>query len=72
MGYVWVDASDVADEVIDEMTDEELIEVIEDRGYKVVKDDFDMKVIDELYKDYKTYGFTEKFQKILEDFFEEM
>ena len=48
MPNVWIDASDVADEVIDEMTDEELIAVIEDRGYTVVKNEFDMKIIDEL------------------------
>lgn len=72
MPNVWIDASDVADEVIDEMTDEELIAVIEDRGYTVVKNEFDMKIIDELYKDYKAYGFTEKFKSLLEDFFEDL
>ncbi len=72
MPNVWIDASDVADEVLDEMTDKELIEVIEDRGYKVVKDEFDMKVIDELYKDYKTYGWSDDFRRLLEKFFEEM
>ena len=54
------------------MTDEELIAVIEDRGYTVVKNEFDMKIIDELYKDYKAYGFTEKFKSLLEDFFEDL
>lgn len=70
MGYVWVDNSDID---LTDFSDEELVEEIHDRGnYTVMKGSFNPKSFDELYKDYKTYGFTEKFQKILEEFFEEI
>jgi len=56
---------------IDEFEDDELIEELEDRGYIVTKQ-FDNSKIEELYKDYITYGYTEKFQTILERFFEDI
>lgn len=59
---VYVDFSDYEDE--------ELIDELEERGYIVTKQ-FDNSKIEELYKEYITYGYTEKFQTILERFFED-
>ena len=65
MAYVDISMSDFED---DDMIDE-----LQDRGYLVIRGDLgDVEELKELYKDYKTYGFTEKFQVLLEAFFEEM
>lgn len=74
MPNVWVDSADI----IDDINDDDLISEIESRGYKV--SEFDDKIepepfiplISELYKDYHAYGYTDKFKKLLEDFFEEV
>lgn len=56
-----------------EFCDIDLIDELMDRGYTVIRGELgDADEISELYKDYKAYGFTEKFQKILEDFFEDV
>ena len=55
-----------------EFSDQELIDEIQDRDYTVIKGDFNPRLFDELRKDYHAYGFTEKFRKQLEDFFEDM
>jgi len=67
MAYVEVDLGD--------FDDDDMIEELEyrDRGYMVIRGDLsDVEELKELYKDYKAYGFTEKFQVLLEAFFEEM
>lgn len=65
---VWVD--------LDLIEDDELKGELEDRGFVVLEGDDDhidlvelKKYISELHKDYKAYGYTEKFQKLLENFF---
>ena len=65
MGYkeVWVD------ENLDEFDDNELIEELEGRGYTVYGPE-GYSEINELYKDYTAYGYSEKFRNILENFFE--
>lgn len=60
---VYVDFSDYhTDELIDEL---------EDRGYIVSKKATPPEKVAELYKEYITYGYTEKFRGFLERFFEE-
>lgn len=53
--------------------DDELIEELEDRGYIVSKTDasIDLSIIEELRKEYRTYGYTEKFRDFLDRFFRE-
>lgn len=54
--------------------DEELIDELEDRGYIVSKqaeDPVDISKIEELRKEYITYGYTEKFRDFLDRFFHE-
>jgi hypothetical protein len=65
MAYVDISMSD--------FEDDDIIDELQDRGYLVIRGDLgDVDELKELYKDYKTYGFTEKFQALLEAFFEEM
>lgn len=65
MPYVEVEVS------LFEFDEIDLIDELQDRGFTVIKGDLrDVEEIKELYKDYKAYGFTEKFQDLLEDFFE--
>lgn len=67
MPYVEVDIN------TSEFLDDDLVDELQDRGYTVIKGEIgDIHEIRELYKDYKAYGFTEKFQKILEDFFDDV
>lgn len=63
----WVDVN------ISDFDDNDLVDELQDRGYTVIRGELgDVNEIKELYKDYKAYGFTEKFQSLLEDFFEDM
>lgn len=56
-----------------ELDEIDLIDELQDRGFTVIRGELgDVEEIKELYKDYKAYGFTEKFKKILEDFFEDL
>ena len=53
--------------------DDDIIDELQDRGYTVVRGEIgDIEELKELYKDYKAYGFTDKFQNILEAFFEDI
>jgi len=72
MPNVWVDTSDLVDEVLEELSDADLIEELNDRGYTAIKGELDINSLDELRKDYHAYGFTDKFRKLLEEFFEEI
>lgn len=52
---------------------DDLVDELQDRGYTVINGNLgDAEEIAELYKDYKTYGYTEKFQKLLEAFFKDL
>lgn len=65
MPYVDVDID------LDAFHEDDLVDELQDRGYTVIRGELcDAEEIKELFKDYKAYGFTEKFRKILEDFFE--
>lgn len=67
MPYVDVDVD------LDAFHEDDLVDELQDRGYTVIRGELgDADELKELYKDYKAYGFTEKFQKILEDFFEDV
>lgn len=56
-----------------EFDDSDLVDELQDRGYTVIRGElYDVEEIKELHKDYKAYGFTEKFQALLEDFFEDV
>lgn len=67
MPYVDVDID------LDSFHEDDLVDELQDRGYTVIRGELgDADEIKELYKDYQAYGFTEKFQKILEDFFEDV
>lgn len=64
----YIDTSVYVD--IDEFHDDELIEELEERGYVVSKQSVHHELVAELYKEYITYGYTEKFLPFLEKFFE--
>lgn len=67
MPYVDVDVD------LDAFHEDDLVDELQDRGYTVIRGELgDADELKELYKDYKAYGFTEKFQKILEEFFEDI
>lgn len=67
MPYVDVDID------LDAFHEDDLVDELQDRGYTVIRGELgDAYEIKELYKDYKAYGFTEKFQKLLEEFFEDV
>lgn len=67
MAYVEVEVN------LCDIHDDDLIDEMQDRGFLVIRGELgDVNEFKELYKDYKAYGFTEKFQKILEDFFEDI
>lgn len=54
-----------------EIDEDDLVEELQNRGFTVIRGELgDADEIKELYKDYKAYGFTEKFQEKLEEFFE--
>lgn len=56
-----------------EIDEIDLIDELQDRGFTVIRGELgDADEIKELYKDYNAYGFTEKFQELLEDFFEDV
>lgn len=56
-----------------EFHDIDLVDELQDRGYTIIKGELsDADEIKELYKDYKAYGFTDKFKDLLEDFFENL
>lgn len=63
----WVDVN------LCDFDDDDLVGELQDRGYTVIRGELsDVEEIKELHKDYKAYGFTEKFKSLLEDFFEDM
>jgi len=65
MPYVEVEVS------LYEFDDRDLIEELQDRGFTVIRGELcDADELKELHKDYKAYGFTDKFKTILDDFFE--
>lgn len=56
-----------------ELDEIDLIDELQDRGFTVIRGELgDADEIKELYKDYKAYGFTDKFKELLEDFFEDV
>lgn len=56
-----------------DIDENDLVDELQNRGYTLIRGELgDADALKELYKDYKTYGFTEKFQKLLEDFFEDV
>jgi hypothetical protein len=65
MAYIEVNLS--------EFEDMDLVDELQDRGFTVINGELgDVKELQELYKDYKTYGFSDDFRRLLEKFFEEM
>ena len=59
MAYIDVSMSD--------FEDDDIIDELQDRGYLVIRGDLgDVDELKELYKDYKTYGFTENELRDLE------
>lgn len=67
MKMAWVDVN------LNDFDDDDLVGELQNRGYMVVRGDlYDVFELKELHKDYKAYGFTEKFKSLLEDFFEDM
>ena len=69
MPNVWVDIDEIG---LDEFDDNVLKDELESRDYTVLKSLADHELISELKKDYRTYGFTDKFKKLLEGFFEDV
>ena len=56
-----------------ELDEIDLIEELQDRGFTVIRGELgEADEIKELYKDVKAYGWTEKFQEKLEEFFEDV
>ncbi len=65
MAYIEVNLS--------EFDDLDLVDELQDRGFTVINGELgDVKELQELYKDYKTYGWSDDFRRLLEKFFEEM